>query len=72
MLHVQVSRTQEIIKSKEGIAYIRVGAQNLPQSAPEQLKRLEYAKGLISFESHTVSAPNELIIDSPKTKWFLD
>ncbi len=72
MLHVQVSRTQEIIKSTEGIAYIRAGAQNLPQSMPEQLKRLEYAKGLISFESQTVSAPNELIIDSPKTKWFLD
>jgi ATP-dependent DNA helicase RecG len=72
MLHVQVSRTQEIIKSTEGIAYIRVGAQNLPQSAPEQLKRLEYAKGLISFESHTVSAANEVLIDSPITKRFLD
>jgi ATP-dependent DNA helicase RecG len=72
MLHVQVSRTQEIIKSTDGIAYIRVGAQNLPQSAPEELKRLEYAKGLISFESHTVSAANELLIDSQITKRFLE
>jgi ATP-dependent DNA helicase RecG len=72
MLHVQVNRTQEIIKSTDGSAYIRVGAQNLPQSTPEQLKRLEYAKGLISFESHTVPAANEVLIDSPTTKWFLD
>ncbi len=72
MLHVQVSRTQEIIKSTDGIAYIRVGAQNLPQSSPEELKRLEYAKGLISFESQTVSASNEILIDSQVTKRFLE
>lgn len=72
VLHVQVSRTQEIIKATDGIAYIRVGAQNLPQSTPEQLQRLQYAKGLISFESHTVPAENELIIDSQVTKQFLE
>jgi len=72
MLHVQVSRTQEIIKSTDGVAYIRVGAQNLPQSEPEQLQRLEYAKGLISFESHTVPVANELLINSLTTKHFLD
>lgn len=72
VLHVQVGRTQEIVKSTDGIAYMRVGAQNLPQSTAEQLKRLEYAKGLISFESHTVSSGTEVIIDSPITKQFLD
>jgi ATP-dependent DNA helicase RecG len=72
VLHVQVSRTQEIIKATDGIAYMRIGAQNLPQSLPEELKRLEYAKGLISFESHTVAGGNDIIIDSPITKRFLD
>jgi ATP-dependent DNA helicase RecG len=72
VLHAQISRTQEIIKATDGIAYIRVGAQNLPQTKPEELRRLEYAKGLISFESHTVAAENELIIDSPITKQFVN
>ncbi len=72
VLHVQIARTLEIIKATDDIAYIRVGAQNLPQTTPEQLRRLEYAKGLISFESHTVSAANESIVNSPITKRFLD
>lgn len=72
VLHVQVNRTQEIIKATDGIAYIRIGAQNLPQTEPEELRRLEYAKGLISFESHTVPCANETIIDSPITRRFLD
>jgi ATP-dependent DNA helicase RecG len=72
IFHAQISRTQEIVKASDGIAYLRIGAQNLPQSSPEQLKRLEYAKGLISFESHTVSVATEAIIDSPITKQFLE
>lgn len=72
VLHVQVSRTQEIIKGSDGIAYMRIGAANHPQSLPEELKRLEYAKGLISFESHTVAGGSDIIIDSPVTKLFLD
>lgn len=72
VLHAQVSRTQEIVRSTERIAYIRFGAQNLPQTQPDQLKRLEYAKGLISFESHTVATASDVIVNSPITRRFLD
>src|ERR1039458_2811197 len=44
---------------------------SLPQDTPEQLRRLEFTKGVISFEGHPVPTPTESIIDSPITKQFL-
>lgn len=72
VLHVQVSRTQGIVKATDGKAYIRRGAQNLPQDTSEQMRRLEFTKGVVSFEGHPVTAQAETIIDSPITKQFLD
>ena len=72
VLHVQVSRTQSIIKATDGKAYIRRGAQNLPQDTAEQMRRLEFTKGVVSFEGHPVPAQVETIINSPITKQFLD
>ena len=72
VLHVQVSRTQGIIKATDGKAYVRRGAQNLPQDTPDQLRRLEFTKGVVSFEGHPVPAPIETITGSPITKQFLD
>ncbi len=61
ILHVHVSRTQEIVRATDGKAYVRCGASNFPQDTPEQLKRLEFTNGVVSFESHTVPAPIESI-----------
>ena len=72
VLHVQVNRTQGIVPGTDGKPYVRVGAQNLPQDTPEKLRRLEFTKGVISFEGHPASAPKELIVDSPITKKFVD
>jgi ATP-dependent DNA helicase RecG len=72
VLHVQVNRTQGIVKATDGKPYVRVGAQNLPQETPEKLRRLEFTKGVVSFEGHPASAPKELIVDSPITKKFVD
>jgi ATP-dependent DNA helicase RecG len=71
VLHVTVSRTQGVITATDGKAYIRRGAQNLPQTKTAELRRLEYTKGVISFEGHTVKAPKELIVDSPITLDYL-
>jgi ATP-dependent DNA helicase RecG len=71
VLHMQVSRTQTIALSTEARAYIRRGAMNLPQDTTEQLRRLEFTKGVISFEGHPVQVPAQLIIDSPITTEFL-
>jgi ATP-dependent DNA helicase RecG len=72
VLHVQVSRTQNIIKASDGKPYVRRGASNFPQDTPEQLRRLEFTKGVVSFEGHPVPAPKESITNSPITKKFVD
>jgi ATP-dependent DNA helicase RecG len=72
VLHVQVRRTQGIIKATDGKPYLRRGAMNSPQDTLEQLRRLEFTKGVVSFEGHPVPAPKELIIDSPIARRFLD
>jgi ATP-dependent DNA helicase RecG len=71
VLHVQVSRTQNIIKATDGKPYIRRGAQNLPQDAPDQLRRLEFTKGVVSFEGHPVNADQLNITKSSVTHQFL-
>ena len=71
VLHVQVNRTSKVILATDGIAYIRRGAQNLPQTTPEQIRRLEFTKGVSSFERHPVTVPKELIIESSVIRNFL-
>jgi ATP-dependent DNA helicase RecG len=71
VLHVQVSRTQGVINATDSKPYVRRGAQNLPQDTPEQLRRLEFTKGVVSFEGHPVSVQSDLIVDSPITTQFL-
>jgi ATP-dependent DNA helicase RecG len=71
VLHVQVSRTQGIVKATDGKPYIRRAAMNLPQDTPEQIRRLEFTKGVVSFEGHTVPTSITAIVESPVTMDFL-
>ena len=72
VLHAQVSRTHAIAKADDGVAYIRRGAASYPVTTADQLRRLEYAKGVISFETELVNAPITEIVESPITKKFLN
>jgi len=71
VLYVQINRTREIVKATDGIAYIRRGAQNLPQKTPEELRRLEFTKGVTSFEGHTVKVDKTVITESPVAREYL-
>lgn len=71
VLHIQVSRTPGIVKATDGKPYVRRAAQNLPQEKPEELRRLEFTKGVASFEGHPVGASIELITQSPITRDYL-
>ncbi len=71
VLHIQVNRTREIIKATDGIAYIRRAAQNLPQKSAQELRRLEFTKGVTSFEGHTVPVPKTIITESSVTRDYL-
>ena len=71
VLHTQINRTQAIMRASDGQPYVRRGAQNLPVTSQEALRRLEYAKGVASFENESVNASKELVVDSPITREFL-
>jgi ATP-dependent DNA helicase RecG len=55
VLQVLVKKTRAIVKSREGMPYIRRGAQNLPVDTPAKLVILERNKGLTSFENEPVN-----------------
>lgn len=71
LLHVQINKTQDIKKASNGIAYVRRGSQKLPVSDLDGLRRLEYAKGVASFESETKNVLKELITQSDVIREFI-
>lgn len=71
VLHVLVNKTEGIIKANDGHPYVRRGAQSLVVNTPEMLRNLEFLKGTASFESESVNAPLETIVDSPVLADFL-
>jgi ATP-dependent DNA helicase RecG len=71
VLHVQVARTQGIMRADDGVPYVRRGAQNLPVSTSEAVRRLEYSKGIANFEIESVNVPKEIIVRSSVTQDFL-
>jgi len=71
VLHAQVRRTQAIMRADDGTPYVRRGAANQPVAGAEALKRLEYAKGIASFENEFVNTASEMITKSPITVAFL-
>jgi ATP-dependent DNA helicase RecG len=71
VLHIEVHKTREIIKSTADTAYVRRGAQNLPVIGDEALERLELDKGLSTFEDDTVNVPPDAVTNSITTLEFV-
>lgn len=71
VLHLVVLKTRAVVCGTDGTAYIRRGAQNLPVSTPDGLRRLELDKGLSSFEDETINIPLEAITNSVTALEFL-
>lgn len=72
VLHVLVNRTKAIAKASNNIPYVRRGAQNLPIDTLEKLKKLEYVKGIMSFENETMKdVPIESVTDSKTVTNFI-
>lgn len=64
VLHVQIPKTRSIYKSTDSRIYLRKGAQNLPQTTDDQVRRLTLNKGLESHEDETVRDNIESISNS--------
>lgn len=71
VLHAQISRTQAIMGAADGLPYIRRGAQNLPVETADALKRLEYSKGIATFENEPVNVSKDIVTESSVTRKFL-
>ena len=71
VLQIEVFKSRDIIKATSGETYIRRGAQNLPVPTGPALERLQLNKGISSFETRTVDAPEDLITNSTETIGFM-
>ena len=50
--------------ASNGFHYLRRGAQNLAQKEHEQIRQLQYLKGVISFETELLNASKDIITQS--------
>lgn len=71
VLHVQINKTCAIMRASNNLPYVRRGAQSLTVDTPDALRRLEYGKGISSFEDETTTAPSEVIVGSDIIKSFI-
>jgi ATP-dependent DNA helicase RecG len=71
VLHLTIYKTNKILFASNKKAYIRRGAQKLPIESAEALKRLEYDKGITTFEDDLLNIPEEHITNSVVTLGFM-
>lgn len=71
VLHVEVLKTREIVKTTGGDVFVRRGAQCLPFTSAEQIRRLELNKGIHSFETSTIAVPLVTITQSEVSARFM-
>ncbi len=64
VLKASIQRTPDVRKASNGDIYERLSAQNIPLTEAEAIKRLEYGKGVRSFETHPVDVPLESVTNS--------
>lgn len=71
ILKVDVKKTKDIKPASDGKYYVRRSAQNLFVENDEGLARLRLNKGLASFETETLSANAEFLVNSEITQKFI-
>ena len=64
VLHVIVNKTAGVTLASNNVPYLRRGAQSIPQTSNEARRRLEYAKGVHSFENETTNVALSLVTES--------
>jgi ATP-dependent DNA helicase RecG len=71
ILHVTIQKTQRVIRATNNTPYLRVGVQNIPQTTQEQIRQLEYDKGIFSYEDEFTACSYDEIKDSPVLNRFI-
>lgn len=71
VLHLIIYKHLKILRASNGKAFIRRGAQKLPVETDEAIKRLNYDKGISTFEDEATNIPIESITNSTVTLEFM-
>lgn len=71
VLHININKNNGIVKASDTKAYVRKSAQNIPVDSAEALRRLEFDKGITTFEKQTISLPLEIVTESIVIKDFI-
>ena len=71
VLHISVNKTIGVTPASNNIPYLRFGAQSIPQNTPELRRRLEYSKGVHSFEDELMNVELPLVTESDVVKEFI-
>lgn len=64
VLHCEIYKNSKVWTDTQNTVYVRRGAQSLKEVDRETVKRLEYAKGVSSFEDEKLPADINFLIDS--------
>ena len=72
LLKIEIEKSHEIVFASDKKAYLRRGAQNLPQTDSVSLSRLKQNKGITTFETELVNVEIDVILDSEATQKFID
>lgn len=64
LLHITVRKVKEIVRSTSGDIYLRVNAGKIKLDTDDKIKRLEFDKGIITFENEWVECPLERVENS--------
>ena len=70
-LHLQINKPQGVVRASNNIPYMRRGAQSLPVETSDSLKRLEYAKGITSFETELTNVSKQAVTESEVIRGFV-
>lgn len=71
LFHATINKSVGITLASNRIPYERRNAQSIPVTNPDALRRLEYAKGVHSFENDTVNANIATVTDSSIVREFV-
>jgi ATP-dependent DNA helicase RecG len=71
VLHVEINKTHDIMRASNDLPYLRRGAQSMPVNTPEAMRRLEYSKGVASFETELTNVPKEVVTESDVVAAFI-
>lgn len=71
VLHIEINKTKEILYASDKHPYVRRGAQNMPIKDHESLKKLEFDKGIASYETQVLNIPLEIVTESEVIQNFI-